>query len=285
MIKKVFIFSIFVCLFVSCKKNAEIIFWDYSEDLCKLDLNHEYDVNQLKNDNSVITSIDFKEFEAFDSVKKVFKFKDNKGTERLFNIFCEKYDSNKIPYYYFSIVSSGKIIMHGLSRPFAHDVEKYENDDLVIPRLVIDCKNDLRLVYDQSIQSTGKGIEIIHTEQIEKLLPDCSHVIPSDFKIIEDDGDYYFISNDKNTVISLGFDSNTIKAFEIQNPRIYTEVNEVVNEEYVIGVNLPKYRQFSYVVEKQKNESDMATYTDISWNNGKRHRMMLYQNGDCKIEE
>ncbi|MBO4387490.1 MAG: hypothetical protein J5817_10825, partial [Treponema sp.] len=54
MIKKLFVLEKYIfliaslMLLTSCKNKAEIIFWDYSEDLAKEEVNADSNVNELK---------------------------------------------------------------------------------------------------------------------------------------------------------------------------------------------------------------------------------------------
>lgn len=271
-------------LFFSCKSKSMIVFWEYNENLCAESINKYTNIQTLKSDNTVLFEIPFDKFEYFDSVKKIFKFKDDKAAVSYYDKLVKAYKKEFIPFYCFSIVTDGKLIIHGLSRPFPHGVEIYENDNLKIPKLVFDVNNNLRLVMDQNLQVSQYGVEIVDTNEIEKLIPDCKHEIPDDVKIIKDENYYYIILDEKETVITLELQKDKLNSFLLDSKpaNINTNFTEINEGDYNFTVNLPGYHEFSYVC-KPGQDDDIAFFNDIKWNSKNELRLKMLQNG--KIED
>ncbi|MBR5934096.1 MAG: hypothetical protein IK002_08940 [Treponema sp.] len=285
MVNKKLLFLIFPFLFfISCKNKSEIIFWEYNENLNAENVNKYTQIQSLKSSYNILLEIPFEEFEYFDSVKKIFKFKNDKTALNYYDKLIKVYKNELIPYYCFSVVSNGKVIMHGLSRPFPHGVEIYENDSQKVLKLVFDVNNNLRFVMDQDLQVSGYGVEIIDTDEIEKLIPDCRHETPEGVKIIKDDKYYYIILDDKETVITLELQNDKLNSFILDSKpsEINANILEVNNGDYRFTVNLPGYHEFSYVCKPDKDD-DTAFFNDIKWNDKNELRLKMLQNG--KIEE
>ncbi len=107
MIKKFILLAALLLLLVSCKRNsnsksgAEIIFWDYSEDFVQKGINEASGVNELKSKYNLLATLSFDEFKYFDSVKKVFAFKDASKQDSLFTLMAQKTDLSKSAGYFF----------------------------------------------------------------------------------------------------------------------------------------------------------------------------------------
>ncbi len=283
--KKFFFLSLCsLFLFFSCKNKSEIIFWEYDENLCVENINKYSDLKDLKSSYSILFEISFDDFEYFDSVKKIFKFKNKEKALNYYDKLLKTYKNEFIPFYCFSIVSSGKVIMNGLSRPFPHAVELYENDNLNIPKLVFDVDNNLRLVLNQDLQVSRYGAEVIATDEIEKLISDCRHESPEDIKIIKDDNYYYIILDEKQTVITLDFQNDKLNSFlfDSEPAKMNANITEINNGDYCFTVNLPTYHEFSYIC-KPGTEEDAAFFNDIKWNNKNEFSIKMLQNG--KVED
>ena len=83
--KHIFCIFLLSSLFISCKEKAKIVFWDYNENLCTINDNQTLDIKQYEDKYDVIISVPLDDFEYFDSVKKVFKFKDEEKSQKLFD--------------------------------------------------------------------------------------------------------------------------------------------------------------------------------------------------------
>lgn len=283
MSRKILFCLSFVMFLVSCNKNtSEIIFWNYSEEFKKEEISHFTDIKGLRLKNEVLFTISLDNFEYFDSIKKVFKFKNQKKAEEVLSKFCEKYEKDLIPYYCFSIVSKDKIILHGLSRPFPHDVEIYENDDSSLPKLIFDEKNNFRLVYNLKNQPNYYNIEIMDTTEIEKLLPDCNYETPRNIKVIKDNDFYHLIIDDIGVVFSFQAEDKEFKSSNFNS--YFSGVNSYINKEsngdYRFSVNVPNYHEFVYICKPGSND-DIAFINDINWNE-QEYAIKMLKNG--KIE-
>lgn len=282
--KHIFCIFLLSSLFISCKEKAKIVFWDYNENLCTINDNQTLDIKQYEDKYDVIISVPLDDFEYFDSVKKVFKFKDEEKSQKLFDTLSMHYKNELIPYYCFSVVSSGKIIMHGLSRPFPHDVEKYENDDTTMKKLIFDDEKELRLVHDQSLQRINYGIEILHTEEIEKLLPDCPRDKSDNVKVVVDNNNYYIIFEDTKTIVSFNMDGKLVNDCNIKATDFNANIYKVNNGDYGVKLDFQNYQEYTYI-SKQRTDDDIAFFKDIKWNDIHSYRMKMYQNGTFEFKD
>jgi hypothetical protein len=278
MIKKYVLIIAIFALLTSCKNKAEIIFWDYSEDLAKEEVNADSNVNELKSKYASLTTISFDEFKYFDSVKKVFAFKDSTKSDSLFTLMARKTDVSKSAWYFFSIVKNDKIIMHGLNRLIppleSNDIEKY-----VPNKIIFDTDDNLRIVKKRNLlEGSDYGVEIVHTEEIEKLLPDCKREVPANARLVKDKDYYYLILDDKNFVLNLWMDDKTILDCSVRAENMDTDMYQENDGDYAFKVDFPNYHEFTYSC-RRKNEDNLAFFTDIIWNNEKTYNMKMYQNG------
>lgn len=174
--------------------------------------------------------------------------------------------------------------MHGLSRPFPHDVEKYENDDTTMKKLIFDDEKELRLVHDQSLQRINYGIEIIHTEEIEKLLPDCPRDKSDNVKVVVDNNNYYIIFEDTKTIVSFNMDGKLVNDCNIKATDFNANIYKVNNGDYGVKLDFQNYQEYTYI-SKQRTDDDIAFFKDIKWNDIHSYRMKMYQNGTFEFKD
>jgi hypothetical protein len=296
MIKKCILLTAIILLLVSCKRNsnsksnsnsnsnskrksgAEIIFWDYSEDFVQEGISEVSNVNELKSKYNLLATLSFDEFKYFDSVKKAFAFKDPSKQDSLFTLMAQKTDLSKSAGYFFSVVKDNKIIMQGLNRLIppleASDIEKHFSN-----KIIFDADGNLRIVKNRLFLEGGDyGVEIIHTEEIEKLLPDCKHEVPARARLVKDKNYYYLILDDKNFVLNLDMDGKTILDCSIKADNIDADMYQKNDGDYAFKIDFPNYHEFTYTC-KAKNKDDIAFFTDMVWNKELSYGIKMYQGG------
>ncbi len=288
MIKKCILLAAIILLLVSCNSNsnsksksksgAEIIFWDYSEDFLQKGIDEASSVNELKSKYDLIATLSFDEFKYFDSVKKVFAFKDASKQDSLFTLMAQKTDLSRSACYFFSVVKDDKIIMQGLNTlvsPLeANDIEKH-----VPYKIIFDLDGNLRIVKNRLLlEGSDYGVEIIHTEEIEKLLPDCKHEVPANARLIKDKNYYYLILDDKNFVLNLDMDGKTILDCSIKAENMDADMYQKNDGDYAFKIDFPNYHEFTYTC-KPKSKDDIAFFTDMVWNKEQAYGIKMYQNG------
>ena len=294
MIKKCILLAAIILLLVSCNSNsnsksksksgAEIIFWDYSEDFLQKGIDEASSVNELKSKYDLIATLSFDEFKYFDSVKKVFAFKDASKQDSLFTLMAQKTDLSRSACYFFSVVKDDKIIMQGLNTlvsPLeANDIEKH-----VPYKIIFDLDGNLRIVKNRLLlEGSDYGVEIIHTEEIEKLLPDCKHEVPANARLIKDKNYYYLILDDKNFVLNLDMDGKTILDCSIKAENMDADMYQKNDGDYAFKIDFPNYHEFTYTC-KPKSKDDIAFFTDMVWNKEQAYGIKMYQNGAVEDED
>ena len=280
MIKKCILLTAVLLVLVSCKRKSgtEIIFWDYSEDFVQKGINEASSVNELKSKYNLLATLSFDEFKYFDSVKKAFAFKDASKQDSLFTLMVKKTNLEKSAYYFFSVVKDNKIIMQGLNRLIppleASDIEKHFSN-----KIIFDADGNLRIVKNRLLLEGGDyGVEIINTEEIEKLLPDCKHEVPANARLIKDKNYYYLVLDDKNFVLNLDMDGKTILDCSIKADNIDADVYQKNDGDYAFKIDFPNYHEFTYTC-KAKGKDDIAFFTDMVWNKEQSYGIKMYQGG------
>lgn|GEM_PF-1320093 len=294
MIKKCILLAAIILLLVSCKRNsnsnskrksgAEIIFWDYNEDFVQKGIDEASGVNELKSKYNLLATLSFDEFKYFDSVKKAFAFKDASKQDSLFTLMAQKTDLSKSAGYFFSVVKDDKIIMQGLNRlvpPLeANDIEKH-----VPYKIIFDLDGNLRIVKNRLLlEGSDYGVEIIHTEEIEKLLPDCKHEVPANARLVKDKNYYYLVLDDKNFVLNLDMDGKTILDCSVRAENIDADMYQKNDGDYAFKIDFPNYHEFTYTC-KPKSKNDIAFFTDMVWNNEQTYGIKMYQDGTVEDKD